>query len=377
MKSAQMYTADLCSRALADQEAIAQAITRKIRFEVPAYGVVPFEDHVQHVGEQQFQTVTLLGERRTPTAVEVGRAAALGRLRAAQGVSVEAVIGAFFIGSRETWKLLDKLATPEERPYLPELVTLMWENVGLLTPAIAEAHASVSQAAVGREVVLQQRLVDRLMAGSLGAETGEIATALGFDVNATFSAIVTDTVTEDLMTVRSVVSALPGTAVLILHEDTVVALTQRTDLTRFAARFRERLPAVRLGVGIDRRGLEGAAESIVDARLALAIATSEQPVRLFATGWWEALLRSERERLLPLVVEGRELVAEKPHLVEAVRSFAQSGFSVTLSANALHVHPNTMAYRLERWKDLTGWDARTFDGLMISLLAADSRIDGN
>jgi len=35
----------------------------------------------------------------------------------------------------------------------------------------------------------------------------------------------------------------------------------------------------------------------------------------------------------------------------------------------MHLHPNTVKYRLERWRQLTGWDARTWDGLSASMLA--------
>ncbi|MET0979617.1 MAG: helix-turn-helix domain-containing protein [Paeniglutamicibacter terrestris] len=58
-----------------------------------------------------------------------------------------------------------------------------------------------------------------------------------------------------------------------------------------------------------------------------------------------------------------------------MRSFASSGFSVKMSAAALHVHPNMMTYRLERWKEFSGWDHRTFEGLLITLLVVDGCAD--
>jgi DNA-binding PucR family transcriptional regulator len=42
--------------------------------------------------------------------------------------------------------------------------------------------------------------------------------------------------------------------------------------------------------------------------------------------------------------------------------------SATAAARSLHVHPNTLTYRLDRWHRLTGWDPRTFDGLERSML---------
>ncbi|HEX6448754.1 MAG TPA: helix-turn-helix domain-containing protein, partial [Trebonia sp.] len=53
---------------------------------------------------------------------------------------------------------------------------------------------------------------------------------------------------------------------------------------------------------------------------------------------------------------------------DAVRAYAQHGFSITAGAQALSIHPNTMKYRLDRWERLTGFDPRTLDGLLRSLL---------
>lgn len=47
------------------------------------------------------------------------------------------------------------------------------------------------------------------------------------------------------------------------------------------------------------------------------------------------------------------------HLMDAVRAFARSGFSVSAAARDIHLHANSVTYRLDRWQHLTGWDART------------------
>jgi hypothetical protein len=42
---------------------------------------------------------------------------------------------------------------------------------------------------------------------------------------------------------------------------------------------------------------------------------------------------------------------------------------IARAAEHLHLHPNSLSYRLDRWGTLTGWHPRTFDGLRKSVLA--------
>jgi DNA-binding PucR family transcriptional regulator len=65
--------------------------------------------------------------------------------------------------------------------------------------------------------------------------------------------------------------------------------------------------------------------------------------------------------------KGQVVAAQAGHLADAVEAFADHGLSVVAAARALHVHPNTVIYRLGRWQTLTGWDPRTFRGLALSI----------
>ncbi|MFG2350551.1 helix-turn-helix domain-containing protein [Streptomyces phaeochromogenes] len=49
-------------------------------------------------------------------------------------------------------------------------------------------------------------------------------------------------------------------------------------------------------------------------------------------------------------------------------AFAEAGLSLVNAAEALMIHPNTVAYRLGRWHKLTGSDPRTFTGLVRSVV---------
>ncbi len=54
---------------------------------------------------------------------------------------------------------------------------------------------------------------------------------------------------------------------------------------------------------------------------------------------------------------------EREIAIETISAFAAADMNITTAASALHVHPNTVRYRLARIADTTGLDPRTFSGL--------------
>jgi sugar diacid utilization regulator len=71
------------------------------------------------------------------------------------------------------------------------------------------------------------------------------------------------------------------------------------------------------------------------------------------------------ETLRPLVEYD---LARHSDLVATLRAYVDSGFNVTKSAAVLHVHPNTVTYRLHRIEQLTGRDVRNLNDLLILML---------
>jgi DNA-binding PucR family transcriptional regulator len=50
--------------------------------------------------------------------------------------------------------------------------------------------------------------------------------------------------------------------------------------------------------------------------------------------------------------------------VETIRAFSHADLNVAKAAEQMHVHPNTVRYRLEQIATKTGHDPRTFSGLV-------------
>ena len=135
---------------------------------------------------------------------------------------------------------------------------------------------------------------------------------------------------------------------------------------RTAAIGRSLVPEAGIGIGALRQGLHGARASLRDAEEALAVTRGATTTR-FDEVWLWATLAVVGERLGPLLAPGTEVAATHPHLAEAVHAFAEAGFSLSEASRHLELHANTVAYRLDRWEELTGWDPKSFAGLVRSV----------
>ncbi|HWU23954.1 MAG TPA: helix-turn-helix domain-containing protein, partial [Nocardioides sp.] len=75
-------------------------------------------------------------------------------------------------------------------------------------------------------------------------------------------------------------------------------------------------------------------------------------------------------RLLGTLVDHDERTGGE--LVETLRTFLECSGSWTRTAEALHLHVNTVRYRIERVQDLTGRDLARFDDRVDIYLALGS-----
>ncbi|MBO9523106.1 MAG: helix-turn-helix domain-containing protein [Nocardioidaceae bacterium] len=359
---------------LTEMPVLSRGVVREIRAQVHEYDRVPLGDHADHVEEQQRVLLRAMIEGRQLGEDDLRRAAALGRLRAAQGVSVEGVISAYHVGNRELWRLIDERAV-KGREYLPELAAWMWEAIHITSTEIAAAHSSVARARHTQSLTMRHRFVELLGRDEDSAELVEIAGDLGFDPGGTFlAACVSAGERPDgaAQAIHEELEYLDGVSFAVQQGAVLLVLAQGPDEAALNELAGGLDPVPPTGIGLRRDGLAGARESIRDAAEALLASTPATPVARFAEQWWRACVAAQAERLAPVFGQARQVVLDNPHLVEAVQAFADSGFAVATAAKTLHVHANSVAYRLDRWHQLTGWNPRTFTGLAHSLAACTS-----
>jgi sugar diacid utilization regulator len=256
---------------------------------------------------------------------------------------------------------------------LPDVAALMWATIQVVTAALAEAHSEVTRALQADQITLRHRLVTLLQAGVTDEETAQIASALRFDPYGDFIAVSSSAVatpdSDGLAALRTRLDALPGTAICAHNGATVVILSQRNKVPALTAAIRRVRPDSSLAIGLRRPAIGGAAASLRDSQRVLATIEQARSVSRFEDHWLHAILLASADELSSLVESKLSVVRTNPHLVEAVRAFAEHDLSATGAARAMDLHPNTTMYRLARWQNLTGWDPRTFRGLTLSLLA--------
>lgn len=367
----------LCRAVTEDLPLLVPGIVSQIRKEIPSYTMVPRATHEQGVTLQCEVLLTGLISRRPPTQEDSERARALGRLRAGQGLALESVVSAYHVGCREMWNILLQRIGPADhalRSELAGLVGTVWLWIERASSAAADAYGEAVRAEDAARMTLMHRFLGTLTAGGTPtAEHAHLAQALGFDPLGDFQAVC------------SPVEAWPDTKTLALRgrlhhhlrsilwsnrDNVLIALIQRLPVDTLLDALHAVSPEAPVGVGLVREGLTGAGASIIDALDVLPTGRTGR-VAAFADEWLTATVRPQADRLAALLGRCQEAAAEHPDLAETIDAFARHGFSLTDTGRVLHIHPNTVRYRMARWQELTGWDLRTWEGLSASMVAID------
>ncbi|MEU3985100.1 helix-turn-helix domain-containing protein [Streptomyces sp. NPDC026672] len=366
---------ELCRAVAGDLGSLVPAIVDRIRREVPGYEVVDRAEHEQAVTLQYEGLLTGLITRRPPSPEASERARELGRRRARQGLAMESMMSAYHVGYREMWNtLLGRVGPGDQamRSELAGLVGTVWLWIEQAGSAAADAYGETVRAKDAARLALTHRLLGALAAGGpLTAEHTRMAQTLGFDPAGAFQAVCSPADAwpdEEVTALRQTPDARRGTLLCAVRDTVLVAVLQGAPAEDLAEVMRRLVPGAAVGVGLVRAGLAGASVSIVDA-LAVLPAAGPGEVAAFERDWLIATVRPQADRLAALLGPCREVARAHPDLADTVRAFAGHGFSLTGTGRALHVHPNTVRYRLDRWQELTGRDVRTWAGLSAGMIA--------
>lgn len=114
----------------------------------------------------------------------------------------------------------------------------------------------------------------------------------------------------------------------------------------------------RVPAGFDQAALAVSRASLAQPVVSLAELPVVQNLILGATGTMRALLTSLAEEI---DLEGRESAAG---MRATLHAYADAGMNLTRAAETLHVHPNTLRYRLRRIEERSGRDPHRFGDLV-------------
>jgi hypothetical protein len=346
-----------------------------IRSEVDLYrhSPVPRDDLIRSVERNLEMLLLGIAERRSPTPAEIEARSVLGSRRAHQGFPVDALLQAYHVGYRDLWKRFLKYTDNEEVSHLLlGAASTMWEWTHQVTDAIGRAHAETSHLLAVKAAGVRHRFLELLLTGEVDSDPlRTVSGTLGFDTRGRFRAtvIMEDESDETVVPrLQAELNLLQGNHQAVPHGARLVIISQGGDRAEFVQAVTRLYPRSVVGIGLARPGLDGARLSVGDAERAADLG-GDSGVHAFDESWLWAVLLRESDRLEAFLDDGRQVARQNPSVAETVRAYADSGFCVSVAARQLHVHPNTATYRLDRWRELTGWDPRSFDGLARSLAA--------
>lgn len=357
---------------------LVEHIVECIGREIPSYvgdASVPREDLLVSVYRNIEMMLVGIAEHRGPNQDEVTVRRELGSRRASQGLPVGSLIQAYHVGYRELWQALVRELDADDTETATQLLTAattVWQWVHEITDAITEAHLQTTRSQEANVIGARQRFTELVVSGDLEAdEVVTLATSIGFDPEGQFRVAIGRAKALDGTEARRLQVALDtcrGVHAAVARGPQLIVISQDGDADEVSRHLLATLPDAAYGLGLERDGVAGARTSMGDAERAVGVAP-QGGVASFEDEWlWATLLRAA-PRLYEVLALGADTAVEHPHIAETVTAFAEAQFSVSETARRLNIHANTVAYRLERWHALTGWDPRTFPGLTRSIAA--------
>ena len=123
--------------------------------------------------------------------------------------------------------------------------------------------------------------------------------------------------------------------------------------------------SITLGIGQYYPDLAGLRKSYQDAKLALEVGTKVWGIgriyHITHVGMFITLAGTTQERKAELAHQILSPLLRDEQLFKTVQTFLTSGLNLTDAAEKLHIHRNTLIYRLDKTKKLINLDPRHFD----------------
>lgn len=324
-----------------------------------------------------------------------------GARRVHQGVPLEAVLHAYRLWGQVVWQAFVKAADPGQSGETEAALLIagrVIEHINVVSTVVAQGYLDEAQGLWSDREVVRRDLLEAVISGKAGLPAvRREASSLGLQLSDNYVVILArrvETQVDDAeprpspqAAMRDVVDQMKqhlrpaaGSLLVGLRHDEVVALyplhvpsdldTVHTQTVGLALAVAP--DAFRVGIGGWHPGPSGVASGYPEARSALDMAVRRdaagRPI-LFEDVLIEHVLRSDpkSERLLTETLSPAVEYDERSgtNLVETLRAYVDNGFSITKSAAALCVHPNTVVYRLKRVKELTGRDPNLSTDLVL------------
>jgi hypothetical protein len=395
---------------LAQEDKLGKAMASRIVEEIPRYRRAS-PDLLQDVlagamaTGQLFASAFAEGVELRREDVEVVREVA--RRRVHQDVSLEDFQHAYRAALFALWDACAREATrlrvPREASL--HLARFAMQAMDLVTTQAAEAYVREAARVRTQSGRAERDLIERLIGGYAPKERRRHPAAPGLDPAGQLIVVVgrveqaATPVADALQVAREILEENLSVGrsrplIAIRHGEIVLitpgsAAARRTTSIRAARQkaLDDHGTDIRYGVSGPASGFPGVASAYQEATLSLSYSSTARPVVALGdlSSLECALISSDATVKAMIMSKARGLKAlpsDELAMVNAtVRAFAANDLNVNRAATALFVHANTVRYRLGRIAEATGYDPRTFAGLLelVCLLDTmqDDQVDDN
>ena len=365
-------------------EDVAQRMVARFRSEIAGYRRLPEPVVIGQILEICRENVELffrsILEDKEPTDAELAPFRASARDRAGEGMPLEDLLHAYRLGGRMGWQAITEEATDEERPALLMGAERLMDYVDRVSAVVAQAYLDERQHLVSEEERRLRDLFDCLLAdGPLSAVLQELAERLEFPIADSYRPFAGTLPGAAAYEHADIARTLRGRGLLALTEgdrvsglapldseeplgqvDALVAVGEPTPRGQLADALEELRLLVELGRRLGHEGGRLEPDAFV-AELLLARSPRLAEV-------------ARRRALGPLEEYARKRGSD---LIDTLEAFLAADLDRRRAATALHVHPNTLDYRLKRVEELTGLNLAHPDDLTLTALALKQRaMDG-
>jgi PucR C-terminal helix-turn-helix domain/GGDEF-like domain len=360
---------ELSATLLPRAEELALGMADRIRAEVPLYAEGQFvsveELNASCIDNLRYVLGNLAGQR----AVRPDVPHATGAERAERGLPYAALLQAYRIGGRYIWELLVAAADSSVREQLLRAAADIWAVTDDLSAQVTDGYRATLADRAQRDVQVRSALLGTLLDGDVDVaeQLWESAAVLRLPRTADFVVVVAECPSRGA-------EALPGIEELLRrknvtsawrldrdHQEGLIGLSSAYGVDRLVGDL-ESLTRGRVGVSPTFSRIDGAHHARREARAAGASASpattevvrfEDRPLAVLLAGTPEgahALARAVLGPALDLPPEDRKV------LLETARTWLADAGSTSAAAERLHIHRNTVRYRLQRLEDLSRRD---------------------
>lgn len=360
---------DLSASLLPESEALGAVMAARIRADVALYrDEALVSDHELNLSCADNMRYVLGNLAGTP---QVGPDSPLttGTQRAEHGVPYAAVLEAYRVGGRFIWELLVERADPSIRDVLLRAAADIWAVTDDLSAQVTSAYRAALTDRARRDISTRAALLGTLLDGdaAVAEQLAESAAVLDLPRGARFVVVTAECPALGTEALPSIEERLRRANVRSAwrldrdHQDGLVALRAGFDIDDLAELLADGT-AGRTGISAVFSPINGAHQARREARTACTAATpgttelvrfADQALAMLVAGAPESAEMLARSVLAPVL----ELDAEDRNvLLETARTWLEAAGSTSTAAKKLHLHRNSVRYRLRRLEELTGRD---------------------